>query len=347
MGVTFAFRRELVGSQKKFLFNATRNILETRIVGGVPTQKNRYPYFSLLLFKTTVDVDSYIVCGGTLIHSNIIMTAAHCYAGPKYVNQSASFVVVAYSKLNSGFVAKIETIVQHPRYNYDPPKNDIMLIKIDHAIMTTQVKPVALNSQSLVPSNGDLVTVIGIDATLEGETGQDVLQEVILSAVSDLDCKIAYGELVIADLMICSYSPGKDSCQGDSGGPLIMAGNNAAMDVQIGIVSFGIGCAQPNIPGVYTRVSAYTAWIQWQICSLSSNPSTTCLKKSTTVYPNSLKPSLRPTTVRSTSMKPSTPLPVTVPTPVPVPAKTKCPTKPNTRPSTIKPLLRPTLQPKS
>ena len=332
MGVTFAFRGGLAGSDNSIIVNAVRNVLETRIVGGVPTKTNRYPYYTLLLFKTTVDVNSYTSCGGTLIHSNIIMTAAHCYSGPKYVNQSASFVVVGYSEVNSGYVAKMESIVQHPRYNYDPPKNDIMLIKIDHAILSTQVKPVALNSQNNIPENGDLLTAIGFGATSEGGSSPNVLQEVILCAVSYLDCKKVYGELVIADLMICSYSPQKDTCQGDSGGPLIIAGNNAATDVQIGIVSFGIGCAHPNIPGVYTRVSIYTPWIQWQICSFSSNPPSTCLKKSTTVHPISQKPSLRPT-----SMKPSSP--------VPVPASPKSPTNPITRLPTFKPLFRPILQP--
>ena len=67
--------------------------------------------------------------------------------------------------------------------------------------------------------------------------------------------------------MVCAARDGIDSCQGDSGGPLIIKGAIASADVQVGIVSWGIGCADPSYPGVYARVSEKIDWIQAQISS--------------------------------------------------------------------------------
>ena len=68
----------------------------------------------------------------------------------------------------------------------------------------------------------------------------------------------------------------QDACDGDSGSPLIISGSDSDFDVQIGIVSFGEGCARANFPGVYTRVSAYTNFIFNQLCIISDNPPTEC-----------------------------------------------------------------------
>jgi Trypsin len=68
----------------------------------------------------------------------------------------------------------------------------------------------------------------------------------------------------------------QDACDGDSGSPLIISGSDSDFDVQIGIVSFGEGCARASFPGVYTRVSAYKSFIFNQLCIVSDNPPIEC-----------------------------------------------------------------------
>ena len=77
-------------------------------------------------------------------------------------------------------------------------------------------------------------------------------------------CKAtSYGASAILDSMVCAglLAGGKDSCQGDSGGPLVVKDDSNTVIIY-GVVSFGIGCAAPNYPGVYARVTKYLDWIK-------------------------------------------------------------------------------------
>ena len=80
-------------------------------------------------------------------------------------------------------------------------------------------------------------------------------------------CKSAYSDSEITDAMICAEYPGRDSCQGDSGGPFVC--NNNGKAIIVGIVSWGDGCAFPDIPGVYARTTHVLPWIKAQMVSYS------------------------------------------------------------------------------
>jgi len=88
-----------------------------------------------------------------------------------------------------------------------------------------------------------------------------ILQEVNVTVISNAACKAAprpYKEN-INEAMLCAAAPGKDSCQGDSGGPLILLENRR--QTLVGVVSWGVGCALPEFPGVYARVTVAMDWI--------------------------------------------------------------------------------------
>uniref|UniRef100_A0A3B4GXS8 Peptidase S1 domain-containing protein n=1 Tax=Pundamilia nyererei TaxID=303518 RepID=A0A3B4GXS8_9CICH len=95
------------------------------------------------------------------------------------------------------------------------------------------------------------------------------LQEVEVPVVGNRQCNCLNGVGTVTDNMICAgvLAEGKDSCQGDSGGPMVS--KQSSVWVQSGIVSFGFGCARPNLPGVYSRVSRYQSWIKSRIRSNS------------------------------------------------------------------------------
>ena len=96
-----------------------------------------------------------------------------------------------------------------------------------------------------------------------------MLQYVQVPAISNAACNNAYGGL-IKQSMICAGYPGeggKDSCQGDSGGPFVC--NNDGKAVIVGVVSWGSGCAKPDIPGVYARTTHVLPWIKAQMVSYS------------------------------------------------------------------------------
>ena len=88
------------------------------------------------------------------------------------------------------------------------------------------------------------------------------------ATVSILDngvCSTKYAGYVYSPIgsgQVCAAATGKDTCQGDSGGPIYVG------TAQVGVTSFGIGCADSRYPGVYTRLSAYTTWLDTAITAM-------------------------------------------------------------------------------
>ena len=224
-----------------------------KIVGGEPTEEGRYPYqVGLSSFEGSVR------CGGSLIDSNWVLSAVHCTGAGSHVE------IGRYDLSN--FTETFELIeiafeMKHPNYNNRTEQNDLMLLRLKEP---STYDPVTLDDGSSSLAAGTDVTVMGWGATEEGGFGSDILLEVEVDVISGTDCNAAdsYNGDVDEDLMICAAREGKDSCQGDSGGPLIIKGDDAASDIQVGVVSWGFGCAQEDYPGVYASVEAGLSFIE-------------------------------------------------------------------------------------
>jgi len=227
----------------------------SKIVGGTEASPGRYTYQAAL-----IDSDGDQFCGGSLILSGWVLSAAHCVDNPGDVaSVQIGRIDLTDSSETYEDIVVLEEIL-HPDWNSDTEENDIMLLKL---ATDSMAQVVTYDTGSADTSAGIDVTVMGWGKTTEGGSSSDKLLEVELDIVSNADCgaEDAHdGE--ITDVMLCAARDGKDSCQGDSGGPLIIAGADATTDVQIGVVSWGRGCADEDYPGVYARVSQYTDFIE-------------------------------------------------------------------------------------
>lgn len=132
---------------------------------------------------------------------------------------------------------------------------------------------------------GQLLTVLGWGSVNSAKDKPDYLRQATLHYVPNDVCEASAGEIngrqreyagYITEDMMCAAAPGRDSCGGDSGGPLIIEGgtsdgsDGSDGDLLVGLVSWGYGCADPNFPGVYSRLSAHRDWIVRELCSDTS-----------------------------------------------------------------------------
>ena len=237
-----------------------------RIVGGSVVPDDRYPFMASVYFDLDGDNNFIPGCGGSILSSRWVMTAAHCMVNSETGEQlpaSAVAVLVGaldLTDLTQGTLVRAQSINVHPAYNIPTSSTDIALIELSEAVDFPVITlPVA---GSDVPTNDELAIVTGWGLTQEGGSPSSDLLEVALPIVSHEQCLTSYPLSLTLDANVCAgggASGGRDSCQGDSGGPLFVPRDGVW--VQAGIVSFGEGCARPNIPGVYTRVSSYTDWV--------------------------------------------------------------------------------------
>ncbi|XP_044279639.1 cationic trypsin-3-like isoform X2 [Varanus komodoensis] len=219
---------------------------DDKIVGGYDCRKNSVPY------QVSLN-NGHHFCGGSLIHDRWVVSAAHCYKSRMQVVLGDHDI---YEEQGDEQFIQAEKIIVHPDYNPMYLDNDIMLVKLAKgAQISSRVSPIVLGYGCPAPGTECLVSGWG-NTLSEGVYWPKVLQCVKVPILTDAECKKAYPGN-ISDNMICLgyIEGGKDACQGDSGGPVACDG------VLQGIVSWGIGCALPGYPGVYTKVCKYVNWI--------------------------------------------------------------------------------------
>ena len=304
------------------------------IIGGEEATPGNWPWMVALVYATNENVAQGQFCGGALIDAEWVVTAAHCTHNLSGQPRTAAEidVVIGQHQLDAddGLRVEVEAIIRHPSYTGNTFNNDIALLKLATAV---SYKPIALpvTSWQKLESSGTLATVTGWGITEAGRVS-NVLRQVEVPLVDQSICRQSYGLFTekVTDTMICAglQAGGQDSCQGDSGGPLMVFDDGRQQWTQIGIVSWGDGCAEANYYGVYTRVSAYTEWIHAQITpSVTATVTPSPLPISTTT----MLPSTEPTTSATVTPTPTstfvaTTMPTTMATPLPTSTSTFVPT---------------------
>ncbi len=204
-------------------------------------------------------------CGATLIDKDWILTAGHCVTElPKIQVDPMNIVVVLgtnnYTK--GGESIKITQAIVHEKYvnSFSDKFNDIALLKLEHSATTKPVSLVALSELERLGASGTIVKVAGWGFFQDG--GPDFpldLYETELPVVSLAECQGAYQTQVNETNICTGIVDGKDSCQGDSGGPIFL--NDNGVYKQLGIVSWGEGCAKEGSYGVNTNIAKFIDWI--------------------------------------------------------------------------------------
>ncbi|MBB2946060.1 secreted trypsin-like serine protease [Actinoplanes lutulentus] len=215
------------------------------VIGGKVATAGRFPWAVRLSMG----------CGGTLTAPRVVLTAGHC-VGKTGPNRKITVTAGAPDlKSKKAIAVKSVEVFRSPDFVTETSGDDWAVVRLERAL--------DLPTLDLVPDGSrdeGTFTVMGWGQTRETALRQERrLHYADVPTIADEECAKAFHKVgvdLVRDESICAGRHGVDTCQGDSGGPMVRRDRGGKW-VQVGIVSWGLGCARDGYFGVYTQVSKF------------------------------------------------------------------------------------------
>ncbi|XP_065295413.1 chymotrypsin-2-like isoform X1 [Dermacentor albipictus] len=235
-----------------------------RISKGDPVTKEQIPWM-VAVFSKKESPNEFLLCGGSIITRNVILTAAHCVM--KKGRYRAQVNVMYNFTLDGEFTGvRAHKIIAHPRYvKRREIVHDVALVKLPVDLEFNRfMKPVCLPTQKMDVA-GEILVVAGWGETGSADYSKSLRRAEVVGVTDEL-CQdelrtVRDRKRATPGPVICAFRIDTGACRGDSGGPLTLRGDDGRT-LQLGIVAFGEHKCPPSVPPLYARVSSHMQWIE-------------------------------------------------------------------------------------
>lgn len=234
-------------------------VLHKRIIGGNEANPNKWAWMAALLRSDTGEH----YCGGALISKRYVITAAHCTEGLKAANITVRLGAHNIQEPSENVKdIEVSRIREHPGFQKDTFMNDISVLRLKRPVTFNEyIRPVCLPERGDESYFGKTAIATGWGTQTFGGPYSEVLREVKLVIWNNTECDNRFIQ-PITEVFLCAGPKRRegDSCQGDSGGPLMVQSRSKQWTL-VGVISWGIKCGEPGVPGIYTRIPHFLDYI--------------------------------------------------------------------------------------